>query len=265
MTTAIQSNRYLQATPLKHVQRQEKMSLSFAQQRLWFLDQLEQESSFYNISSSFRLTGVLDVPVLHQSLNAIVSRHDTLRTSFKSEEGKPFQVIKSFVKIDLPVVDITKFDEYKRESELQRLVMEEVQRPFKLPEGPLIRCALLRIDDGEHVLLFTMHHIISDGWSMGIFKRELSAFYNDFINGISPTFSDLPIQYVDFAYWQRQWFKGEVLERQLSYWKKRLEGSPSLLELPTDLPRPVVQSYRGSRESIILPNELSEVIKSLSR
>ena len=265
VTSALQSDSYLQAPPLKPVLRHEKMSLSFAQQRLWFLDQLEQESSFYNLSSVFRLTGDLDVPVLHRSLNAIVSRYETLRTLFRSEEGLPFQVIQQGIEIDLPVVDLTKFDESKRESEFQSMVMEEAQRPFKLSEGPLIRCALLRFDDSDHVLLLTMHHIISDGWSMGIFKRELSAFYNDFVAGHSPTLGKLPIQYADFANWQREWLKGEALEKQLSYWKKHLEGAPSLLELPTDLTRPVVQSYRGARESIILPYEFSEAIKSLSR
>ncbi len=264
ITTAIQSGLNLQMPPLQPVPRQEKMPLSFAQQRLWFLDQLERDSSFYNMLYSLRLMGALDIPILHRSLNAIVSRHEILRTTFESEDGLPFQVIKSSIEIDLPVADLTKFDGSKRESEFQSMVVEEAQRPFELPEGPLIRCTLLRIDESVQVLLLTMHHIISDGWSMGIFKRELSAFYNGFVTGLTPTFGELPIQYVDFAYWQRQWFKGEVLEGQLSYWKKQLEGAPPLLELPTDRPRPTVQSYRGARESIILSCELSEAIKSLS-
>ena len=265
VTTALQSNSYLQAPPLKPVRRQEKMSLSFAQQRLWFLDQLEQESSFYNISSFFRLTGALDVPVLHRSLNSIVSRHEILRTTFESEEGPPFQVIKPNIEIDLPVIDLTKFDESKQEPEMRRLAVEEVQKPFKLSKGPLIRCTLLHLDDSNHVLLLTMHHIISDGWSMGILKKELSTLYTAFLTGKSSSLDELSIQYGDFASWQRQWLQGEVLGKQLSFWKKRLEGAPSLLELPTDLPRPAVQSYQGARESLILPSELSEAIQSLSR
>ena len=241
------------------------LPLSFAQQRLWFLNQLEQESSFYNVPSSFRLTGVLEVPVLHRSLNAIVSRHETLRTSFKSEKGRPFQAIIPSIEIDLPVIDLTKIDESKRESEMRRLAVEEAQKPFKLSEGPLIRGTLLRLDERDHVLLLTMHHIISDGWSMGIFMRELSIFFADFLTGKSPSLDELPIQYGDFAYWQRQWLQGEELQKQLSFWTKCLEGAPSLLELPIDRPRPAVQSYRGARESIILSCELSEAIKSLSR
>ena len=156
------------------------LPLSFAQQRLWFLDQLEQESSFYNISTFFRLTGTLDVSILHRSLNAIVSRHEILRTTFESEEGRPFQVIKPSIDMDLPVIDLTKLDESNREPEMRRLAVKEGQKPFKLSEGPLIRGTLLRLDERDHVLLLTMHHIISDGWSMGIFKRELSIFYTDF-------------------------------------------------------------------------------------
>ena len=238
--------------------------LSFAQQRMWFLDQLERESSFYNITSFFRITGSLDVSILSQSLNAIVSRHEILRTTFESKEGEPFQVIKPFVEIALSVIDISKFDENNRESEVRRLANEELQKPFSLSVGPLIRCTLLCLDNNDHIMSLTMHHIISDGWSMGIFKMELNAFYNDFVAGRKPFLDVLPIQYADFAQWQRQWLKSEVLEKQLSYWRKQLEGAPLLLELPIDQPRPAIQSYAGSKESIILPCKLIESIKILS-
>ena len=203
--------------------------------------------------------------ILHRSLNTIVSRHEILRTTFESEEGQPFQVIKPGIELDLPVIDLTKLYESNRESEIRRLAVEEAQKPFNLSEGPLIRGTLLHLDERDHVLLLTMHHIISDGWSMGILKRELGTFYTGFLTGKSSSLDELPIQYGDFAHWQRQWLQGEALEKQLSFWETRLEGAPSLLELPTDRPRPAVQSYRGAWESIILPSELSEAIQSLSR
>ncbi|MCP5004726.1 MAG: amino acid adenylation domain-containing protein, partial [Planctomycetes bacterium] len=264
VTTALQSTSQLQTPPLKQIHRQGKMPLSFAQQRLWFLDQMEEGSSFYNISSSFCFTGDLDVSALHQSLNTIVSRHETLRTSFITEEGIPFQTINQSDETDLQIVDLSDVDESKRESELRCLISEETQRPFNLSEGPLIRSTLLRLDEHDQVLHLVMHHIISDGWSLGIFMRELSVLYNDFSEGILPTHAALPIQYADFAHWQRQWLKGEPLQKQLSYWRNRLERAPSLLDLPTDRPRPSVQSYSGSSESIMLSCELSESIKSLS-
>ena len=243
----------------------ERESLSFAQQRLWFIDQLEPQSAVYNVPGALRIRGTLDVAVLELSLNEIVRRHQALRTAFSIVEGQPVQVVSPSLRISLPVGDLTDRPATEREEEARRLAREEAQRPFDLARGPLLRVTLLRLGEQDHVLLLTMHHIVCDGWSMGVLYRELSLLYEAFSKGLPSPLSDLPIQYADFAVWQRQWLQGEVLETQLSYWKKQLEGVPAVINLPTDRPRPAVQSYRGARQSFELSEELTGALKILSR
>ena len=243
---------------------QERVPLSFAQQRLWFLDQYESNSSVYNIPSALRLKGALDVTALEQSLNEIVRRHESLRTTFSAVDGEPVQVIASALKMSLPFKDLMDLPESDRENEAQRLAMEQAREPFELSQAPLLRVILLRLGPYDHVLVLTMHHIVSDGWSRGVLYRELSLLYQAYTQGKPSPLAELSIQYADFAVWQRQWLQGEVLENQLSYWKKQLEGAPAILNLPTDRPRPAVQSYRGANQSIELPPELTQGLKALS-
>ncbi|WP_442949188.1 amino acid adenylation domain-containing protein [Nostoc sp.] len=239
--------------------------LSFAQQRLWFLEQLEPGNPFYNQPAAVRLTGALNLAVLEQSFNEILHRHEVLRTTFSTVEGQPVQVIAPTLALKLPVVDLQKLPDADREKEVLRLATKEAQMPFNLVEGSLLRCTLLRLDEAEYVLLFTMHHIISDGWSKGILIREIATLYKAFSTGEFSPLAELAIQYADFAAWQRKWLQGDVLQSQISYWKKQLEGAPSVLELPTDHPRSAVQTFQGASYSFELSVELSQALKKLSQ
>ncbi|MGD2146473.1 MAG: condensation domain-containing protein, partial [Anaerolineae bacterium] len=238
---------------------------SFAQERLWFLDQLVPAIPVYNIPAALRFEGMLDVEALARSLNEIVARHESLRTTFSAVDGQPLQVVSPSMSIPLPMVDLSSLSEGDREAEARRLAGEEARRPFDLAEGPLLRAGLLRLGAEEHVLLLTMHHIVSDGWSMGVFFREVRTLYKAFSSGKPSPLSLLPIQYADFAAWQREWLQGEVLEAQLSYWREQLGGAPALLELPTDRPRPGQQTYRGAWESLSLPRGLSDSLRAVGR
>ena len=251
--------------PLQSAPRDRDLPLSFAQQRLWFLDQLEPDSVVYNIPRAFHLNGPLNVTALEQSLNKIVHRHEVFRTSFSVQNGQPLQVIAPSLTLPLPVVDLYHLPEAKREAETQRLVVEEARRTFDLSKGPLFRASLLKLDEAEHILLLAMHHIVSDGWSMGILFQELAALYQAFSTGQSSSLPELPNQYADFALWQREWLQGEELERQLAYWKTQLEGLPPILELPIDRPRPAIQTFRGVSMDITLPPSFSKALKELSR
>jgi amino acid adenylation domain-containing protein len=257
----------IELPPKRVISRREnldKYPLSFAQQRLWFLDQLEPDSVVYNIPTAFRLTGLLDVAALEKSLNNIVQRHEALRTIFSVVEGQPVQIIAPTLTLPLPVIDLRNLPEAERDAEAQRLAIEEARRPFDLGRGSLLRATLLRLEDEEHVLLLTMHHIVSDGWSMGVFFQELSALYKALSTGKPASLPELPIQYVDFAVWQRGWLQGETLETQLLYWREHLAGAPPLLTLPTDHPRPPLPTYQGAYRSLELPQALSKSLKTLS-
>ncbi len=251
--------------PIVSTPRRSEVPLSFAQQRLWFLDQLEPGYSAYNIPVALRLTGPLDVTAFERSLSEILRRHDALRTTFPQVNGQPVQVILPFEPIKLTLLNLQEQDENEREALALRLAAEEARRSFDLVRGPLLRACLLRLDQDEHVLLITIHHIASDGWSMGILFRELSVIYEAFSRGQPSPLAELPIQYVDFAVWQREWLQGGALERDLAYWKQQLAGAPAMLELPTDRPRTPVQSFRGAREPVTLPKSLSELLNALSR
>jgi len=234
---------------LQPVPREGKLRLSFAQQRLWFLDQYEPDKSFYNIPFALRLSGPLDVPALERSINEIIRRHEALRTTFPVYEGEPVQCINLPVEHPLSVIDLSDVPASDREDQARRLADEEARRHFDLARGPLFRRSLIRLAKNDHILLLTLHHIVSDGWSVGVLYRELSVLYGAFSRAQPSPLADLPIQYADFAVWQRQWLTGNILESQLSYWKKQLAGIPAVLNLPTDHPRPAVQSYRGARHS----------------
>ncbi len=255
----------LEAPPIVPVPRNGELPLSFAQQRLWFIDQLEPGGSVYNFPAAVRLKGPLNVVALKQSLDEIVKRHEVLRTTFAIVDGRPVQVVAPLLRLALPIVDLRDLPETEREVEVQRLATNEAQRPFDLAEGPLMRATVLRLGEDEHVGLLTMHHIVSDGWSTGILIREMAALYGAFSSDKVVSLPELPIQYADFAHWQRDWLQGEVLETQLAYWKQQLLGAPPLLELPADHPRPAVQTFHGAHQSILLPRTVSDGLKALSR
>ncbi|HVG44168.1 MAG TPA: condensation domain-containing protein, partial [Longimicrobium sp.] len=238
--------------------------LSFAQERLWFIDRLEPGSATYNIPMGWRL-GPLDERVLERALGEIVRRHEALRTTFREVDGSPVQVIAPFGGFTLPVEDLSGLGKADREVEARRRATEDAVRPFDLAAGPLFRATLLRLDAEDHVLLLSMHHIVSDGWSMKVFFRELVALYEAYREGRESPLPELGVQYADYAVWQREHLRGERLERQLSYWRERLAGAPELVELPTDHPRPAVQTFRGASERVELPGELLERLRALGR
>ena len=250
---------------LQCVPRNGNLPLSFAQQRLWFLDQLEPDSAVYNVVGAWRIEGPLDSGTLRQSLEEIVRRHEALRTTFSVKDGEPVQVISPSLSLAFPVIEVDHACEEKRQEEAMRLAAKEASRPFDLRHGPVFRATLIRLANEDHVLLLAMHHIVSDGWSLGVLYRELSDLYESFVNGAPSPLADLSIQYADFAAWQRNWLSGAVLETQLSYWKKQLEGAPAVLNLPTDRPRPARQTYRGARQSFELSAELTQALKARSR
>ncbi|HEY8671947.1 MAG TPA: condensation domain-containing protein, partial [Terriglobales bacterium] len=253
----------VQAPPIIKSLRSGAAPMSFAQQRLWFLDQLEPGDPLYNIPQMFRMRGNLDQGALHRALNKLVERHESLRTTFGLRDGEPVQVIAERMEMALPVTDLRDLSE--PEAEVERLARAEAAKSFDLAAGPLVRAQLLRLGEKDHVLLFTMHHIVSDRWSMGLVSEELAAHYSAFVSGKQSPFSDLKIQYPDFAIWQRQWLQGEVLERQIAYWKKNLADAPQVLELPADRPRPAIQSHRGAITNRLLPKSLVEKLNELSQ
>jgi amino acid adenylation domain-containing protein len=251
--------------PVTRVARDGGLALSFAQQRLWFIHQLEPGSVFYNVSSALHLRGELDVDALERSLTEIVRRHEVLRTTFPEVDSRPVQVIAPAGKLSLRVVELGGLAADAREAEVTRLATEEASRPFDLARGPLLRVTLLRLSEEEHVALFTMHHIISDGWSMGVLVRELSALYRAFSRGEESPLSELPVQYADYSVWQRGRLQGEALENLLSYWKRQLAGAPPLMELPVDRPRAAAGSFNSDAEQCLLSKELTASLKELCR
>jgi amino acid adenylation domain-containing protein len=243
----------------------EDAPLSFSQQRLWFLDQLEPGSPFYNGSAAVRLKGRLDVRALERTLSEVERRHESLRTVFAEEGGEARQVVREHAPLALGVEDLRGLPAGEREAESRRLAAEEAARPFDLARGPVWRASLLRLGEEEHVLLLTMHHIVSDGWSAGVLVREMGELYEAYAHGEESPLEELPVQYSDYARWQREWLRGEALERQLSYWRAQLAGAPPVLELPTDRPRPASPSYRGAREHFTIDAETAEGLRALAR
>ena len=264
----------IEILPLVRVARPAEIPLSFAQQRLWFLDQLEPESTAYLIPEVLHLRGVLNTRALESSWQGIVHRHEILRTTFVANDSQPLQVIHPSRHYVLPLIDLQGLGEGERAVAARLLARQEALCPMRLAKGPLLRTYLLRLDVQEYMFLLTLHHIISDGWSTGVLVREIATLYQANVSGpgssqrrqgTAPhTLAGLPIQYADYALWQRQWLQGEVLQKHIAYWQHQLEGA-SVLELPTDVPRAAVQSNHGTRYSFILPKELSAQLVSLSR
>ena len=262
---ALQDKSESQVPLIRSVSRSGELPLSFAQQRLWFLDQWEPSSPFYNSPSVLRLSGRLELKVLQRTLFEVVRRHEVLRTSFPSVDGQPRQRIVERWQPALPLIDLSKLDQVTADEAVKWLAQHEALQPFNLATGPLLRATLLRLGAEEHVLLFTMHHIVSDGWSMGLLVREVAALYKAYQEGQESPLEELAVQYADYAVWQREWLAGEVLEGQLDYWRRQLAGAPAVLELPTDRPRPRVQSYQGATSEFRLSSELTAGLKELSR
>ncbi|HQY72004.1 MAG TPA: condensation domain-containing protein, partial [Pseudomonadales bacterium] len=253
----------LAAPPLVASDEAGPAKLSFAQQRLWILDQMAPGGSAYVMTGALELDGALDAGVLERALEALVARHEALRTVFVSEQDEPLQVVSKPQPWALPVTDLS--GETDARERLKERLREEAGRGFDLASGPLFRAQLYRLAPGTHVLLLAMHHIIYDGWSLGILYRELGAIYGAFACGEAPALPVLRVQYRDFARWQRSWLQGEVLESQLSYWRERLTGAPMVLALPADRARPPVESHRGAFHEFTLPRELVDRLQELSQ
>jgi hypothetical protein len=258
-------SQFNQADPqLIPISRNRVLPLSFAQQRLWFLDQLVPENPFYNIPFAVRLSGQLDFTALQQAFNAIAHRHEALRTNFAKVDGQPTQIISAKANVSLPVVNLQHLPFTKRQLTAAQIATESAQQLFNLATEPLLRIKLLQLDVTEYVLLLNLHHIVSDGWSLGVLLRELVAHYTAFSTNQAFSLPELPIQYADFAYWQREWLQGEVLNSQLSYWRSQLADLP-LLNLPTDRTRPAVQTYRGATHNLTVSKELTAKLAALSQ
>ena len=248
------------APPIVRVPRTGPLPLSFSQERQWFLDRLEPGSPAYNLPLAVVLTGPLDTAALERALSEILRRHESLRTSFAERDGVPVQVVAPPTPVELPATDISHLRPAEREAELRRLAAVEGHHPFDLERGPMLRAALVRTGRDEHALLVTIHHIAGDGWSLGLLLSELSTLYGAFAAGRPSPLPELPIQYADYASWQRSWMSGAVLESHLAYWRERLAGVP-VLQLPTDRPRPAVQTFRGQRHTLTLGPEAKARLK----
>ena len=254
--------------PLQRIARTDTsvFPLSFAQQRLWFLDQLQPGSAYYNIPGAFSIKGSLDVVALEQSINALIQRHEALRTTFAMANEQPVQVIVPVLHVPLPVTELSSIgDASVQATEVARLVRAEARRSFDLQRGPLLRATLLRLQPATHVLLLTLHHIVADGWSANIFFHELHVAYTAHVTGHPPVLPELPIQYADYALWQREWLQGAIVEEQLAYWRTQLLGIPPVLNLPTDHPRPAMQTFQGAMSSFALSPSLTARLKALSQ
>ncbi|HKX29636.1 MAG TPA: amino acid adenylation domain-containing protein, partial [Blastocatellia bacterium] len=251
--------------PPQPVQREGAIPLSFAQQRLWLINQLEDDDCAYNVPVAVRLEGELDLSSLERALSEILRRHEALRTTFSQVDGRGVQIIREPEAVRLSTTDLSGTPAAEREAVAQDLLTKETQRPFDLEQGPLTRIKLFRLGAKEHVMVVTMHHIVTDGWSIGVLLRELGTLYQAFAEGRPSPLAELPIQYADYACWQRRWMRGEALESQLKYWKRQLQGAPAALELPTDRPRPARQRFKGALRSLTLEPELSQALQALSR
>ncbi|MHC5718234.1 MAG: condensation domain-containing protein, partial [Nostoc sp.] len=258
------------------VPRDGNLPLSFAQARLWLLEQLNPGSSIYNMPAAVRFLGELNIKALEESINKIICRHEVLRTTFVLADGEPLQVIVPQLQLKIPIVDLQELWEAEREAEIQRLGVEEFQHPFDFTQAPLLRCTLLQLGKQEHILLFTIHHIVFDGWSTGVLIRELALLYKAFSSGKSSLRSrsvsetddmripELPIQYADFAVCQREWLQKEVLETQLAYWKQQLGNNLPVMQL-SDRLRADIKTRRGGSQSFVIPSQESLALQTLSR
>src|SRR5689334_18826972 len=259
---SVAEKKRLLADLLQQQRRPQRVPLSFAQERLWFLAQLEPDNPSYNVPVALRLNGDLNVAALEKSLNAIVTRHETLRTKFAAVDGEPFQIV-STDPLTVEFVDLTLRPGVDVHAESQRLISVVAQQPFDLGQDYPLRASLLKLAADEYLLLLTMHHIVSDAWSVNILVHELSVFYEAFTTESEPRLPELPIQYRDFAAWQRNWLQNGFLQQQVDYWVSRLRGAPEL-RLPIDHVRPTVRSHRGAHLSFKLGSELTRKLAELS-
>ncbi|NBD11623.1 condensation domain-containing protein, partial [Corallococcus silvisoli] len=239
--------------------------LSFAQKRLWILDQLESGTALYNVPVAVRLEGVLDVGVLERALREVVRRHESLRTTFHADDAGPVQRFSDDGVLELEHGDVTAEPADAREAEAWRRVEAGARQPFDLARGPLMRALLVKLGEMDHLLMVVLHHIVSDGWSVGVLVREVAVLYGVFAQGQPSPLPELPIQYADYAVWQREQLRGAVLDKQLGYWREQLRGAPPALELMTDMPRPAVSAFRGARKPVQWPRPLTEALKVLAQ
>ncbi len=248
-------------------QRGRPFPLSYGQRRLWFTQQLAPQSSLLNISGGLRMRVPLDLAALERSLAELVRRHESLRTTFTTLEGTPVQTVRPAASGGMPLttVDLRDRPAAEREAAMARHIEEDAARPFDLAEGPVVRALLVRFDDEDHALLVTVHHIVADGWSCGVMAREVLALYESFAQGRPSPLQVLPVQYADFAAWQQDQEQVEALADSVAYWRERLGGAPTVLEIPTDYRRPAVQSFRGARHTAVLPPDLVEAVKALAQ
>ncbi|HEY2647476.1 MAG TPA: condensation domain-containing protein, partial [Candidatus Acidoferrales bacterium] len=251
--------------PIERVPRDKNLPLSFAQMRLWLLEQMEPDTAAYNIQSNFILKGELDIAVFDQTLSEILRRHEALRTYFETEDGQPIQKIAAPEPFHTPVIDLQGLSEEAWLQEAKRLAFLDAKKPFDLRKAPLFRATLLKRSAHEHAVLFSVHHIVFDEWSQGVFQKEFSELYTAYHQKRQSPLPESPIQYADYAVWQRNWLQGEALQTQLDYWKEKLKGGLPILELPTDRPRPSVQTHNGSTASLFLSAKLTEKLNTLSR
>jgi amino acid adenylation domain-containing protein len=238
---------------------------SFAQDRLWFLDQLEPGTAAYNLVRAFRITGPLNVNALTSAIGAVIARHESLRTIFESVDGEARQVVLADVDVQVPILNLADLPESEREREALRIASEEGKRPFDLTRGPLLRTVLLQVSRDQYILVLAMHHIITDGWSISILFRELAHCYEAYASGREPELPELPIQYVEYAQWQREYITGEVLAKQVQYWKNKLAGAQTILDLPTDRPRPTTHSWHGATEELIFESQVRAALKEFAQ
>ena len=260
------SERQLITRPIVPVPRDGELPLSFAQQRMWFLNQLEPDSHLYNMHTGVRLAGELNTEALELTFSEIVRRHEVLRTSFRiGTSGRPVQIIEPPKPVKLVPFDLSKLPVAEQEAQVRQLAEREARKPFDLSRAPLLRVALIHLSEQDHVVLFTMHHIVGDAWSENVLRREIGQLYHAFSQGQPSPLAELPVQYADFAVWQKQWIESEVLEEQLSYWKQQLGDEPPVLELPLDRPRPAIQTFDGSSHEIFLPESVAKAIRTLNR
>ena len=250
---------------LEPVQRHGNIPLSFGQQRLWYLDKLEPNTPVYNLPDAYRLKGKLDITALENSINEILRRHEVLRTYYKLDDDMPVQVIAPLLEIKLSLIDLSDLNAAKCEKELTRILENEAGKPFDLSAGPLVRAKLIRLGEEEHVFFFMPHHSVFDGWSFGVFQRELISIYKSIVSGQPSKLVELKVQYADYAVWQRKWLQGEELERQVAYWREQLSGELPVLQMPTDFTRPAMQSTRGAREKMEISRPLVESLTKLGR
>lgn len=247
------------------IPRAENLPLSFAQQRLWFLSQLEPDSSSYNISAAVRLQGRLNLAALQQSFQEIINRHETLRTSFETVDGQPIQIIAPSLDFAISIISLDECSLWEQEKQIRHLTTQAAQQPFDLNKSPLLRVNLVQLHPEEYIILLTIHHIVSDAWSMGILVKEFVELYSAFCQGKPSPLAELPIQYADFAVWQRQWLQGERLRTQLNYWKQKLGNIHPQLKFPRQSVNSTNETTKGAEESFTLSQELSKAIYVLSR